>query len=156
MSINATLLAQMVVFALLVWFTMRFVWPPLVKAMSDRQTKIADGLAAAERGQRDLELAQERCTELLREGREKAQEYVVQAQRRADEIVEEAKQAAREEGERLLEAARAQIEQERIEAREQLRHQVASLAVVGAEQILLREVDAAAHAAVLERLAAEL
>jgi len=155
-SINATLLAQMVVFALLVWFTMKFVWPLLIAAMHERETRIADGLAAAERGQRDLELAQERVTEVLREGRDKAQEFVVLAQKRGDEIVEDAKRSARDEGERLVQAARSQIDQERIEAREQLRAEVATLAVAGAEQILRREIDASAHSEALVRLGEQL
>jgi len=155
-SINATLLAQMVVFALLVWFTMKFVWPPLIAAMRERETRIADGLAAAERGQRDLELAQERVTEVLREGREKAQEFVVLAQKRGDDIIDDAKRSARDEGERLVQAARSQIEQERIEAREQLRAEVAALAIAGAEQILRREVDASTHNDALVRLGEQL
>jgi F-type H+-transporting ATPase subunit b len=153
-SINATLFAQMLVFGLLVWFTMKFVWPYLLKAMHDRETRIADGLAMAERGRMELEHAEKRVDEMLREGRDKSQEYLTQAQRRADEMVEEAKQTAREEGERLVKAARAQIEQERIQAREQLRREVAALAMAGAEQILMREVDAKVHAETLERLSA--
>ncbi len=106
MSINATLFAQMVVFALLVWFTMSFVWPMLLKQMQLRETRIADGLAAGEKGQRSLEEAELKTTELLHDGREKAQEYIAHAQKRSDEIIEEAKAQAREEGERLVEVAR--------------------------------------------------
>lgn len=156
MNIDATLLAQMIVFALLVWFTMSFVWPMLLKAMQERETRIADGLAAAEKGRHDLELAETKAKELLHEGREKAQEYIVQAQKRADEIVEEAKETARQEGERIRNAARAEIDTEINQARERLRVEVATLAVTGAEQILMREVDASTHKQMLEKLSASL
>ncbi|MGI9333846.1 MAG: F0F1 ATP synthase subunit B [Gammaproteobacteria bacterium] len=156
MSINATLLAQMLVFAVLVWFTMKYVWPMILNAMQEREVRIADGIAAGENGRRELEEAESRSTELLTQGRDKAQDYISQAQRRADEIVEEAKTTAREEGERLIQAARAQIEQERNQARDALRSQVATLAIAGAERILKREVDAKAHSSVLEELATEL
>ncbi|MCW5655983.1 F0F1 ATP synthase subunit B [Hydrogenophaga sp.] len=156
MSINATLLAQMIVFALLIWFTMKFVWPILLQAMQDRETRISEGLAAAEKGRHDLELAEKRAAELMREGKEKAQEYIVQAQKRADEIVEEAKDVARAEGERLKSAARADMETELNQVRENLRAQVAALAVAGAEQILAREVDVKAHKQMLDKLSASL
>jgi len=155
-SINATLFAQMVVFALLVWFSMSFVWPMLLKQMQLRETRISDGLAAADKGQRSLEDAQEKTTEMLHEGREKAQEFIAQAQKRGDDIVEESKAQARLEGERLIEIARSQIEQERNQAREELRGEVASLALQGAEQVLQREVDANAHSDSLAKLAAQL
>ncbi len=156
MSINATLLAQMVVFALLVWFTMSFVWPMLLEQMQLRETRIADGLAAADKGQRSLEDAELKTSEMLHEGREKAQDFVVQAQKRGDDIVEDAKTKAREEGERLIELARAQIEQERNQARDELRAEVAALALRGAEQILLREVNPQIHGETLDKLAAQL
>ncbi len=156
MSINATLLAQMVVFAILVWFTMKFVWPMLQQAMSERETRISEGLAAAERGKSNLELAEKRSAELVREGKTKAEELISQAQRRANAIVEESKETARGEAAKILEVARGQVEHERNEAREGLRKQVATLAVAGAEQILRREVDVAAHHQALEKLAAEL
>ena len=156
MSINATLLAQMVVFAILVWFTMKFVWPLLQQAMKEREDRIADGLAAAERGKHDLELAEKRSADLLREGKDKAQELIGQAQKRANEIVEDAKGTARTEAGKIAEAARAQLEQERTEAREQLRKEVAALAIAGAAQILRREVDPAVHGEALEKLAAQL
>jgi F-type H+-transporting ATPase subunit b len=155
-SINATLLAQMVVFAILVWFTMKFVWPLLQGAMKEREDRIADGLAAAERGKHDLELAEKRSAELLREGKDKAQELIGQAQRRANEIVDEAKESARGEADKLVGAARAQIDQERTEAREMLRKEVAVLAVAGAQAILQREVDVKAHGEVLAELATQL
>jgi len=146
----------MLVFALLVWFTMSLVWPMLLKQMQLREARIADGLAAAEKGKRSLEEAHEKSSELLHDGREKAQEFVAQAQKRGDDIIEEAKLQAREEGNRLIELARSQIEQERNLAREELRGEVASLALKGAEQILLREVNAQIHSESLEKLAAEL
>jgi len=155
-SINATLLAQMVVFALLIWFTMSFVWPMLLKQMQLRETRIADGLAAADKGQRSLEDAELKTSEMLHEGRDKAQEFVAQAQKRGDDIVEDAKAKAREEGERLIVLARSQIEQERNLARDELRGEVAALALKGAEQILLREVNAQIHGETLDKLAAEL
>ena len=156
MSINATLLAQMVVFALLVWFTMSFVWPMLLKQMELRETRIADGLAAADQGQRSLQDAAQKTTEMIEEGREKAQEYVVRAQKRGDDIVEDAKAQAREEGQRLIEIARSQIEQERNQARDELRGEVAALMLKGAEQILQREVNAEVHGEALDKLAAQL
>ncbi|MGH8615885.1 MAG: F0F1 ATP synthase subunit B [Gammaproteobacteria bacterium] len=156
MSINATLLGQMLVFALLIWFTMTYVWPVLLKAMEEREAKIADGLAAGEKGRHELDLAEIRATKILRDGKDKAAEFIAQVQKRADEMAEEAKENARAEGERLLAAARAQMEQERNQARESLRREVSKLALIGAEQILMREVDAAAHSEVLEKLSAQL
>lgn len=156
MSINATLLAQMVVFGLLIWFTMKFVWPILLGAMREREGRIADGLAAAERGRRNLEEAEAQKAQLLRETNEQAQERIANAQRRADEIVEEARAEARVKADKLLEDAMRQIEQERNEAREQLRGQVAALAMRAAEQILGREINQDAHSESLQKLAAEL
>jgi F-type H+-transporting ATPase subunit b len=155
-SINATLLAQMVVFALLIGFTMRYIWPILLTAMVERETRIADGLAAAERGRHELELADKAAGDKLRDAKQHAQEYIVQAQKRADELVEEAKQQARVEAERILIAARAEIEQESNQAREQLRADVAALVVAGAERILLKEIDVDAHRDLLKKLAADL
>lgn len=156
MNMNLTMLGQAISFAIFVWFCVKYVWPPVLKALEERETRIADGLAAAEKGRRDLESAGQRVEEILQEGRDKAQEFVAQSQKRADEIVEQAKQSAIEEGERLLVAARGQIDQERNEARESLRSEVASLALAGAEQILMREVDANAHRDVLDKLVAEI
>ncbi len=156
MNINLTLIGQSIAFAVFVWFCMKFVWPPIVKALQDREARIADGLAAAEKGRHDLELAEKRATEIIREGKEKAQEFLNQAQRRGDELVEEAKQAARVEGERQIAAARASIDQETHEARDKLRAEVADLAVAAAEQILMREVDRTRHQEVLETLSARL
>ncbi len=156
MNINLTLIGQAISFAIFVWFCVKYVWPPVLKALEERETRIADGLAAAEKGQRDLENAEQRVEEILAEGRDKAQEFITQSQKRSDEIVEQAKQTAVEEGERLLAAARGQIDQERNEARESLRNEVAVLALSGAEQVLMREVDADAHREVLDKLTAEI
>ena len=152
MDINATLIGQVVWFGLFIWFTMKFVWPPLQRAMHERQKQIADGLAAAERGKQELEQAAKRTEEILVEARQKAQELLVQADKRASQIVEEAKTVAKTEGERLLTGAKAEIEQEVFRAKETLRTQVAALAVAGAEQILRREVDAKAHAELLTQI----
>ncbi len=156
MNINLTLLGQAISFAIFVWFCVKYVWPPVLAALEERETKIADGLAAAEKGQQDLANAEHRIEDILQEGREKAQDFINQANKRGDEIVEQAKQTAIDEGERLLAAARSQIDQERNEARESLRGEVASLALAGAEQVLMREVDANAHRDVLDKLTAEL
>lgn len=156
MDINATLLGQAITFAILVWFTMRFVWPPLTQAMEDRAKKIADGLAAAEKGRHDLELAENRAKVVLREGHQKGQEAVAHAQKRADEMVEEAKANARVEAERIIASAHDQIAQEIQQARESLQGEVARLALAGAEQVLMREVDAVAHKAFLDKLAVRL
>ncbi|ROR34333.1 F0F1 ATP synthase subunit B [Inmirania thermothiophila] len=156
MNINLTLIGQMIAFAAFVWFTMQYIWPPIVKALEERRSRIADGLEAAERGRRELELAQERATQILHEARQEAADILGKAQRRAAEMVDEAKEEARREGERLVEAARAQIQQEIAQAREELRRQVATLAVEGAARILRREVDAKAHQALLDELAGQL
>lgn len=156
MSINATLIGQMIVFALLVWFTMKFVWPPITQAMADRQNKIAQGLAQAERGQHEMELAQKRATDVLKDARVQAAEILEQANKRGTEMVEEAKGTARTEGERLLATAQSQIEQERNQARTELQKQVVTLALAGSAKILQREVDAKAHNAMLEELAKQL
>lgn len=156
MNINATLIAQAVWFAFFIWITMKFVWPPLQRAMHERQKQIADGLAAAERGKQDLVAAERRADEALNEARGRATEIIAQAERRASQIVEEAKVAAKTEGDRLLAAAKAEVAQEVSRVKEGLREQVATLAVVGAEKILRREVDAKAHAQMLTQLKQEL
>ncbi len=156
MDINATLLGQAITFAILVWFTMRFVWPPLMKAMEERSQRIADGLAAAEKGQHDLELAESRAKTILREGKQQAQEAIAHAQKRADEIIAEAKAQAHLEGEKIVAAAHAQGAQELRLARDALQKEVAQLALIGAEQVLMREVDAVRHREVLDKLAARL
>ena len=156
MNMNLTLLGQMISFGIFVWFCVKYVWPPIIKALEERETRIADGLAAGERGKHDLELAEKRATEILRGGKDKAQDFINQAHKRADEIVEAAKQTAREEADRIKQSAGAEIEQNRNRARDELRGQVARLALVGAEQILMREVDEKAHKDVLDKLAANL
>ena len=156
MSINLTLIGQAISLFIFVWFCMKYVWPPIVNALQEREKRIADGLAAAEAGQDKLVEADRRLVELVDEGKQKANEIIVQAQKRGDEILEEAKGAARLEGERLIEAAQAEIERERTQARDQLRQEVGALALAGAERILLREVDKDAHDELLARLGAEL
>lgn len=156
MNINITLVAQAVTFALFIWFTVKVVWPYMLRAIEARQKTIADGLAAAEEGKRSLELASQRSDEEIRNARERAAELLSHAEKRAAQLVEEAKNAAKEEGNREKVAAKAEIEQEMTRAREQLRDHVASLAVAGAEKILRREVDARAHGELLESLKRQL
>ena len=156
MNINLTLLGQALAFGIFIWFTVKFVWPPLLRAIETRQKQIADGLAEAERGRASLSEAKVETEKLLKQARERAHEIVSQAERQAQQKVEEAKVAAKTEGDRQLAAAKAQIEQEVQAARSQLREQVATLAVAGAEKILRREVDARAHAELLGQLKAQL
>lgn len=156
MNINATLLGQTIMFAMFVWFCMKFVWPPIMAALDARKKQIADGLAAAERGKHDLDLAAKRSAELLREAKEKAADIIALGDKRASEIVEEAKAQAHAEGERIVVAAKAEIEQEVFRAKEQLRTQVSAVALAGAGKILGREIDAKAHNDLLEKLVAEI
>ena len=156
MNINLTLIGQSITFVIFLWFCMHFVWPPIVKALNERKTRIADGLAAAEKGLAAEEEGRKQAEAELATAKDHAKEIISQAQRRADEIVEEAKGDARQEGERLLQSARAEIDQERNQAREQLRGEVVALALSGAEQVLMREVDADAHSEALGKLAANL
>jgi len=156
MNINLTLLSQAAAFAIFIWFTAKFIWPPLLRAIETRQKQIADGLAAAERGRQDLENAGKRAADVLREARGQAQELLAQADRRASQLVEEAKAQAKIEGDRIIVGAKAEIDREVFRAKEALRAQVAALAVQGAEKILRREVDAKAHAELLSAVAAEL
>jgi len=156
MNINLTLVLQMIAFAVFVWFCMKFVWPPIVKALAERKTKIAEGLAAAERGHKEQELGARRATERIKEAKSKAADIVNQAQKRATEIVDEAKQDAREEGARLVHAAQAEIDQEVNRAREELREKVAALAVAAAEKILEKEVDPAAHGTIVDSFAKQI
>jgi F-type H+-transporting ATPase subunit b len=135
-NINATLLGQMIAFALFTWFCMKYVWPPMMAALTERQKKIAEGLDAASRAEHDLELAKQRVVEQLREGKDQAAAIIEQANRRGISIIEEAKEQARREVDRIKEGARAEIEQELMQAKEALRTQVAKLAVAGAERIL--------------------
>ncbi len=156
MNINLTLIAQLASFAVFVWFTMKFIWPPLVKAMDERKAKIADGLAAAERGEHEQELARERAAEYLHAAKQQAAEITTKAEKQAALIVEDAKSKAQEEGARQLAAAQAEIEQEVNKAREALRAKVAELAVTGAEKILRREIDADAHKDIVETVAEQI
>jgi F-type H+-transporting ATPase subunit b len=156
MNINATLLAQTIMFVLFVWFCMRFVWPPIMSALASRQKQIADGLAAGERGKHELELAAKRASQELHGAKEKASEIISLAEKRAAEIIDEAKGNAKVEGDRIIAGAKAEIEQEVNRAKEDLRQQVADLAIAGAEKILRREIDAKAHAEMLGAIAREL
>jgi len=156
MDINATLIGQVLGFLILVWFTWKFIWPPLLKAIEDRQKKIADGLAAAERGQKELHQASGEAQAIVSEAREKALKIVDQANRRSNEIIEEARATAIAEGQRLVGDARQEVALEQARARDALRKDVAQLAVAGASRLLEREVDARAHADLIEKLAAEI
>jgi F-type H+-transporting ATPase subunit b len=156
MNINFSLIAQAIAFALFIWFTVRFVWPPLLAAIEARQKQIADGLAAGEQGRKSLEVLQRQGEEAIAEARARAAEIVSQAEKRAAQMVEEAKGAAKDEGAREKAAAKAEIGQEVQRARELLREQVAALAVAGAEKILRREVDARSHAELLEGIKRQL
>jgi F-type H+-transporting ATPase subunit b len=155
-SINATLIFQIIVFAMLVWFTMRFVWPPITAALDERAKKIADGLSAADKAKADLAAANSRVEQQLSAARDDAAKRLADAERLAQQIVEEAKSRANDEGAKIVAAARAEAEQESVKAREALREQVAGLAVKGAEAILRREVNAGVHAELLTRLKTEL
>ena len=156
MSITGTLIVQMIVFMILVWFTMKFIWPPITAALDERARKIADGLAAADRAKAELTVANQRVETQLSEARDQGAKRLADADHLAQQIVEEAKSRAGDEGAKIIAAARAEAEQEVFKAREALRDQVAALAVKGAEQILRREVDAGVHAELLARLQAEL
>ena len=154
MDITASLIGQAITFAILILFTMKFVWPPLVKALDERAARIADGLAAADRAKQDLSAAEKLAADKLREAKQQAAEIVAQAETRAAQIVDEAKGNAKQEGDRLIAGAQAEIQQQIEQAREVLRQQVSDLAVAGAEQILRREIDAGRHAEVLATLKA--
>jgi F-type H+-transporting ATPase subunit b len=156
MNINFTLIAQAIAFAVLIWFTVKFVWPPLLSAIETRQKEIADGLAAAQEGKSALEVAAKKSEASLNEAKQKASEIIAQAEKRATQIIEEAKANAKVEGERIIAGAKAEIDQEVNRAKEGLRAQVSSLAVAGAEKILRKEIDAKAHSDMLSKLAAEL
>ncbi len=156
MNMNLTLLGQTISLFVFVWFCMKFVWPPIIEALAERERRIADGLEAAEKGQRELEQAESQKQELLDHGKVQAQDYVVKAQKRGDEIVEAARDDARKEAERIIAAAHEQTVQEMNRARDDLRDQVAALAMQGAEQILMREVDDAAHKEFLDKISAQL
>jgi len=156
MNINVTLVAQAVVFAAFIWFTAKFVWPYMLRAIETRQKTIADGLAAAEQGRKSLEVSTRQADEEVRKARERAAEIVSQAEKRVSQMIEAAKTTAKDEGNREKAAAKAEIAQEVARAREQLRDQVAMLAVAGAEKILRREVDAKTHADLLDGIKKQL
>ncbi|HEY8070293.1 MAG TPA: F0F1 ATP synthase subunit B [Burkholderiales bacterium] len=156
MSFNLTVIAQAVAFALFIWFTVKFIWPPMLRAIEARQKQVADGLAAAEQGKKSLEVSSKQAEQAIQEARARAAEIVAQAEKRGSQVVEEAKTAAKAEGDREKAAAKADIQQEAQRAREQLREQVAALAVAGAEKILRREVDAKAHAELLDGIKKQL
>lgn len=156
MDINLTMLAQAISFAILIWFTAKFVWPPLLNAVETRQKEIADGLAAGERGKQELELSAKRAAQELHGAKEKAGSIIAQAEKRAAEIIDEAKANAKAEGDRIIAGAKAEIDQEVNRAKEGLRQQVSQLAVAGAEKILRREIDAKAHSDMLAAIANEL
>lgn len=156
MNLNATLIVQTLVFLILGWVTMKFIWPPLIAAINERQKKIADGLAAAEKGEKSLVEAQASGAEIVKDARVQATKIVDQASRRANEVIDEAKHAAVTEGQRLITAARSEVHLEQSRAREELRREVAALAVAGASKLLGREIDARTHADLLEKLAVEI
>ncbi|MFA3792912.1 F0F1 ATP synthase subunit B [Aliiglaciecola sp. SL4] len=156
MNINETLIGELVAFIFFVWFCMKYVWPPIMGAIEDRQQKIADGLAASERGEKDLELAQQKATEQLKEAKTQAAEIIEQAKKRATQIVDEETQKGHTEREKIIAQGQTEIEAERNRVKEDLRKQVAVLAVAGAEKILAREIDAAAQSDIVEKLVAEL
>lgn len=156
MNINATLIGQAISFIFFVWFTMKFVWPPIMSALEERKKKIADGLAAAERGKHEQALAEQRAAEVITEAKQEASNIIAQAQKRANEIVEEAKETARTEGDRIVASANAEIEQEVNRAKESLRGQVVSIAVAGAGKVLKREIDAKAHDDLLQDLVSQI
>lgn len=156
MNINATLIGQLIAFAIFVIFCMKYVWPPLMAAIEERQKTIADGLADAERAGKDLELAQEEATAKLRDAKQQAADIIEQAKKRANQLVDEETQRGHAEREKIINQGYAEIEAERNRAKEDLRKQVAALAVVGAERILQREIDAAAQDDIVEKLVAKL
>jgi len=155
-NINATLFLQAIVFAILVWFTMKFVWPPITKALDERATKIADGLAAADKAKLELANANKSVQEQLAQSRDEIAQRIADAEKRAAAIIDDAKKRASDEGAKIVADAKAEADQLAVQAREVLREQVAGLAVKGAEQILRREVSAEVHADLLNRLKSEL
>ena len=156
MNFNATLIGQSITFLVFVWVCMKYIWPPIMAALEERNARISDGLAAAEQGQKDLEDAQSKVSNSLNDAKQQAQEIINQAQKRANEIVDESKGTAREEAEKIKIAASSDIDQQINSAREQLRKEVSSIALAGAEQILKREIDAKTHAAVLDELVTQI
>ncbi|PHS71627.1 MAG: F0F1 ATP synthase subunit B [Methylophaga sp.] len=156
MNLNATIIGQMIAFAIFVAFCMKYVWPPIMAALEERTKKIADGLAAAERGRHEQQLAEKRAQQVIHEAKDQANEIISQAQRRGNEIVDESKDSARIEGERILTSAQAEIEQEANRAKDELRLQVGSIAMAGAAKILGREIDKEAHTDLLDELVGQI
>lgn len=156
MEINATLLGQLITFAILVWFTMKYVWPPITKAMHEREKKIAAGLDAAERGKRELDLAEHKALNIIRDAKQEATQIIDRAHKQSVQLIEEAKEDARKEGRRIIERAQEEITLEVNQTREALRKQLATLAVAGAEKIIQRNVDANVHSELLDKFAAEI
>jgi F-type H+-transporting ATPase subunit b len=156
MNINATIIGQMIAFAIFIAFCMKYVWPPIMQVLEERKKKIADGLAAAERGRHEQELAEKRAQQVIHEAKEQANEIVAQATKRGNQIVDESKDNARVEGERILTAAKAEIEQEANRARDELKSQVGSIALAGASKIVGREIDEKAHTDLLDELVSQI
>lgn len=156
MNLNLTLIGQAISFAIFVWFCMKYVWPPVIAALEERNKKIADGLEAANRASRDLEAAQEEAAKVLQESKVQAAEIIEVANKRANQIIDEAKEQALSDGQRLRDAAKAEIEQDVVRAKEALRSQVSTLAIVGAEKILGASIDETAHNELVNKLAEEL
>jgi F-type H+-transporting ATPase subunit b len=156
MNFNATLIGQSIAFAVFVWFCMKYIWPPLIAALEERNARISEGLAAAQRGQKDLQEAQAKVSDSLKDAKQQAQEIINQAQKRATEIVDEAKDIAREEADRIKSMATADIEQQVNSAKGELRKEVSLIALAGVEKILGREVNADAHDAILNELVAQI
>lgn len=156
MNLNATLIGQTIAFIFFVWFTMKYVWPALNGAIEERQNKIADGLAASERAEKDLELAQAKAAEQLKEAKAQAADIIEQAKKRATQIVDEETQKGHDEREKIIAQGSAEVEAERNRVKEDLRKQVSVLAIAGAEKIIEKEIDASAHSDILDKLVAEL
>ncbi|MBN7821814.1 F0F1 ATP synthase subunit B [Bowmanella sp. Y26] len=156
MNINATLIGQLIAFTVFVLFCMKYVWPPIMAAIEERQKKIADGLAASDRAEKDLQIAQEKATEQLKEAKQQAADIIEQAKKRAAQIVDQETERAHQERDKIIASGHTEIEAERNRAKEELRQQVATLAVAGAEKILARQIDAAAQSDIVEKLVAEL
>ncbi len=156
MNFNATLIGQSITFLVFVWFCMKYIWPPLMAALDERNARISEGLAAAEQGQKDLEEAESKVSDSLKDAKQQAQEIINQAQKRANEIVDEAKDIARDEADKIKVTASSDIDQQINSAREQLRKEVSGIALAGAEQIVRREIDAKTHSAVLDELVAQI
>lgn len=156
MEINVTLIGQMITFILFVWFTKRFVWPPVITALKDRQAKIADGLAAAERGHEELARALESAQLTIKKSKDEAANFILEAKKQADVILDHARVQAREEGQRIIQQSHSEVKHMIAEAKEDLRQQVAAIALVGAEKILQSSVDSKTHQSMLEKLAEEI